>query len=244
MGTEGKTEQLVLCEKVCYIILNLNIINLFGSRLSSDKFCSYMSFWLYNYATKIPNFPDRIEKFYNALNTIISNPQSKIKNCTLKNYKINKIEFNNYQILYELLEVYEYIENKIKSKDDPKINLYCQYIKENFSLYHRIKNNCATDSSCNKYEELDKFKGKFKDPNVLNLICERCDYEIISCEQISNVEDDVPCLREKGNSILYLIFGNNTEEVIQVLLKLTIISAPILALFVILFKVNIFFLKM
>ncbi|KMZ76572.1 hypothetical protein PVIIG_06310, partial [Plasmodium vivax India VII] len=45
------------------------------------------------------------------------------------------------------------------------------------------------------------------------------------------------------NSFLCLIFGKFPNIIINVLLKFTIISAPILVLFVILFKVNIFFFK-
>ncbi|CAI7723145.1 PIR protein [Plasmodium vivax] len=236
MGKEGKTEQLLLCEKVCYIILNLNKISLFDTRLSSDKLCSYMRFWLYNYATKIPNFPDRNEKFYNALNTIISSPQSKINDCSLENYDINKDEFNNKHILYEFLENYDYIENKIKTEGNPKINLYCQYIKENFSFYNRIKNICATEQTCSKYKELDKFKEKFKEPNVINLIYDKCDYEKASCKNGFNGENDVPCLRKKGNSFLFLLLGDDPDDILNILLNLAIVSAPILAVFLILFK--------
>ncbi|KMZ88675.1 hypothetical protein PVBG_06082 [Plasmodium vivax Brazil I] len=243
MITKESTKLNNLCKKVCYILLNFDGIEKLIQRLTNDKCCAYMSTWLFNHITNIPNFNLKSDDFYSAINNISQNELSKIKNCTLENYKINKSVFNNDQILYEFLEICTIIEKKLKSQDDSKKNIYCKYIKEIFSLYHRIKEKCSSNNSCDKYNELQQFKEKFSISDNLTFIYDKCDYEKTSCKNSSNAEDDVPCLREKGNSFLYQIFGNDAENIINILLKVTTISAPILVLFVILFKVIIFFWK-
>ncbi|VUZ99900.1 PIR protein [Plasmodium vivax] len=236
MITEESRKLNNLCKKVCYILLNFKDMEKLIQRLTNDKCCAYMSTWLFNHITNIPNFNLKSDDFYSAINIISQNELSKIKNCTLENYKINKSVFNNDQILYEFLEIYKKIEEKLTSTDDSSKNIYCKHIKQIFSHYHRIKNICATDDSCSKYKELLKFKEKFKELNIINLICEKCDFKKSTCKHGSTVEDDVPCLSSQKYGFLFLIFGDDPEHIINVLFNVTIISAPILALFLILFK--------
>ncbi|KMZ94045.1 hypothetical protein PVMG_02271 [Plasmodium vivax Mauritania I] len=110
------------------------------------------------------------------------------------------------------------------------------HIKKKFRFYNIAKENCINDE-CNYFTELQNFKNKINELGDLNTILNKCKYGMTSCEHGSNGEGDVPCLREKGNSFLNLIFCNSIEDIINVLLKFTIISDPILTLFVILFKV-------
>ncbi|KNA01530.1 hypothetical protein PVNG_05551 [Plasmodium vivax North Korean] len=236
MITEESRKLNNLCKKVCYILLNFDGIENLIQSLTNDKCCTYMSTWLFNRITNIPDFLLYSDNFYSAINIISQNELSKIKNCTLENYKINKSVFNNDQILYEFLEIYKKIEEKLTSPDDSKKNIYCKYIKEIFSLYHRIKEKCSSNNSCDKYNELQQFKEKFSISDNLTFIYDKCDYEKTSCKNSSNGEDDVPCLWEKGYSFLYLISGNDADNIINIILKVTTISVPILAFFVILFK--------
>ncbi|VUZ98027.1 PIR protein [Plasmodium vivax] len=110
---------------------------------------------------------------------------SKFNNCSLKNFAIDKNNFDIKRTLYEFIENYEGIKNKISQENN------------------------------------SNFKEKFSNPEVLNLIYDKCNYEKTSCQNCSNGEDDVPCLREKGNSFLNLIFGNDADNIINILLKFT-----------------------
>ncbi|KMZ96431.1 hypothetical protein PVNG_06139 [Plasmodium vivax North Korean] len=215
MITEERRKLHNLCKKVCYILLNFDGIENLIQRLTNDKCCTYMSTWLFNRITNIPDFLLNSDNFYSAINIISQNELSKIKNCTLENYKINKSVFNNDQILYEFLEIYKKIEEKLTSPDDSSKNIYCKHIKQIFSHYHRIKNICATDDSCSKYKELLKFKEKFKELNIINLICEKCDFKKSTCKHGSTVEDDVPCLSSQKYGFLFLIFGDDPEHIIN-----------------------------
>ncbi|SCA60544.1 hypothetical protein PVC01_000080800 [Plasmodium vivax] len=151
------------------------------------------------------------------------------------NFEIDKNKFDIKGTLYEFIEIYDEIKNKFSHENNVNVKTFCKHIKENFRFYNEVKVKCP-NNTCIYAEKLQEFKNKFSNFEDLKLICEKCDYEKTSCEHGSNGEGDVPCLREKGNSFLNLIFCNSIEDIINVLLKFTTISAPILALFVILFK--------
>ncbi|KMZ77735.1 hypothetical protein PVIIG_00424 [Plasmodium vivax India VII] len=202
-----------------------------------------MGYWLYYNVTRLTAQLSLISNFYIPVYIYANFNKSNFKNCSLKNLNIDKNKFYIKKILYEFIEIYDEIKNKISHDNNLNVKLYCKHIKENFRFFNSINEECINQNSCDYYDEYKQFKEKVSNTEDLKLICEKCDYEKTSCEQGISGEGDVPCLREKGNSFIYLIFGNDPEDVIQVLLKVTTISVPILAFFVILFKVNIFFLK-
>ncbi|KMZ89810.1 hypothetical protein PVMG_06165 [Plasmodium vivax Mauritania I] len=240
---ENGEKLIELCKKICNIILNVHgILNKCNDR-TDNKACSYMEYWLYYKVMSLIKEQSLVPKFYTVVLMYTTFNKSNFKNCSLKNLNIDKNKFYIKKILYEFIEIYDEIKNKISHDNNLNVKLYCKHIKENFRYFNSIKEECTNQISCHYYDEYNQFKVKFSNPEDLKLICEKCNYEKTSCEKGSNEENDVPCLREKGNSILYLIFGNDTEDIIKVLLNVTIISAPILALFVILFKVIIFFFK-
>ncbi|KMZ77226.1 hypothetical protein PVIIG_05885 [Plasmodium vivax India VII] len=203
-----------------------------------NKSCDYMNLWLYDQAMRITNEKFFIDSFYQALNILAGISKSKKHQCSIKTFELNEEELNKKQILYEFLHIYDGIKKELQSpEDDSKIKLYCKHILENFGFYHENKGSCTSTELCKYCDELTDFKSKFSNPAELSYVYQKCKYEKTTCKNGSNAEDDVPCLREEGNFFLYLIFGNDPEDVIKVLLNVTIISAPILALLVILFKV-------
>ncbi|KMZ95944.1 hypothetical protein PVMG_06171 [Plasmodium vivax Mauritania I] len=234
---EGKKEQYNLCKKVCYILQFSENIQSISESINNDKLCLYVNLWLYHHATKIPDFPERIDNLYNALNLIKTKRDNKVNQCNLTDYSISNSEFKHKQILFEFFENYENLKKMLESQDDINVQLYCNHIKKHFLYYNNIKETCVPENSCKFHDELKNFKEKFSNPVDLKLIYEKCDYEKTLCEKGSNGENDVPCLKEKGYSFLYLIFGNDADNIINILLKVTTISAPILTLFVILFRV-------
>ncbi|KMZ83451.1 hypothetical protein PVBG_06241 [Plasmodium vivax Brazil I] len=237
MNKKGKKEQYNLCKKVCYILQFSENIQSISESINNDKLCLYVNLWLYHHATKIPDFPERIDILYKALNLIKKKRDNKVNQCNLTDYSISNSEFKHKQILFEFFENYENLKKMLESQDDINVQLYCNHIKKHFLYYNNIKETCVPENSCKFHDELKNFKEKFSNPVDLKLIYEKCDYEKTLCEKGSNGENDVPCLKEKGYSFLYLIFGNDADNIINILLKVTTISAPILTLFVILFRV-------
>ncbi|VUZ99810.1 PIR protein [Plasmodium vivax] len=232
----GGQDILKLCKHTCHIISKAYGTSIPINNITNDKLCNYTSFWLYNYIKRIPNYLFHIDKLYSTLSIVCKTISVPLKFCSLKKDNIHIYEFNYRKILFEFLEIYDYIKSKLDHQNDPNIQLYCNHIKENFRNYNIIKKSCKNKDTCEYYDDLEAYRKKFIEEGVLSTIYEKCDYTKTPCAQGSNAEDDVPCLREKGNSFLYQIFGNDAENIINILLKVTTISAPILVLFVILFK--------
>ncbi|SCA60620.1 VIR protein [Plasmodium vivax] len=235
--TEFGRELINLCKKICTIIQNMDDVLDQCNGSTCNKSCDYMNLWLYDQAMRITNENFFINSFYQALNLLGGSSKSRKNQCSIKNFQLNQEELNKKQILYEFLHIYDGIKNKLQSQeDDSKIKLYCKHILENFGFYHENKESCTSTELCKYYDELTDFKSKFSNPAELTYIYQKCKYEETTCKNGSKAEDDVPCLREEENSFLYLIFGNDPEDIIKVLLNVTIIFVPILAFFVILFK--------
>ncbi|KMZ89786.1 hypothetical protein PVMG_06224, partial [Plasmodium vivax Mauritania I] len=177
---------------------------------------------LTNEQSLVPKFY-RLELMYTGVKVINFN------NCSLTNFEIDKNKFDIKRTLYGFIKIYDGI---IKEISHEKI---LNHIKENFPYNNGVKDICPK-STCKYHTELQNFKNKFSNTNELNIILDKYKFKKTSCEKASNGEGDVPCLRTKGNSFLYLIFGNDADNIINILLKVTIISAPIFSLFLILFK--------
>ncbi|CAI7719868.1 Plasmodium vivax Vir protein, putative [Plasmodium vivax] len=232
-----------LCKKVCNIILNVNGVLDKCKNNTPDKPCQYMSYWLYNNVMRISNNFPLISSLYHILGAFTNNRKYNFKNCTLTDFKVDKDTFNKKHILYEFLESYDQIKHKIDSQSEQYTTLYCKHIKENFRFYNDVKDKCTNKSSCDYFKELNEFKTKFIQENVLNFIYDKCKYKKSSCKYGSNTDNDVPCLRAKGSPFILLLLGNDPDDIVNILLNVTIISVPILAIFLILFKVNIFYFR-
>ncbi|KMZ76550.1 hypothetical protein PVIIG_06318 [Plasmodium vivax India VII] len=239
MHTNG-VQLINLCKKCCNIILNVHHI-LDRCKASDDnKKCQYMSHWLYDKVISITKDANLVSNLYVVLSMYSGFNKKKFKNCTLENFNVDKEAFNKKHILYEFLESYDDMKNKIDNPNELYTPLYCKHIKENFNFYNRIKDNCTKDT-CKYYNDLQNFKEKFNKPDLLKFIYEKCNYENASCSPGSNETDDVPCLQAKGSPFIFHILGIDPDDIVNVLLNVAIMSAPILAVFLILFKVNIFY---
>ncbi|VUZ99693.1 PIR protein [Plasmodium vivax] len=156
-------------------------------------------------------------------------------NCTLNNFNMDRNTFKKKHILYEFLESYDDMKNKIDSQNELYTPLYCKRVKEYFNFYNLIKDNCINDT-CEYSNDLQNFKNKINKPEELTFIYEKCKYKSISCKHGTNGNDDVPCLGPQGNPLLFQIFGNDPDNIVNVLLNVAIISVPTLTIFLILFK--------
>ncbi|SCA59635.1 VIR protein [Plasmodium vivax] len=224
-----------LCKQICNIIFNVHDILDKCNDKTGNKACNYMGYWLYYNVMSLTNNQSLVLNFYDPIFMYTTVNKSKFNNCFLKNFNLDKNKFYIKKILYEFNEIYDEIKNKISDEINLNIQSYCKHIKENFRFYNEVKDKCS-NTSCEYDTELQAFKNKFNKTDVLEFIYEKCKYQKTSCKQGSNAEDDVPCLRKKGNPFLFLIFGDDPEHIINILLNFSLISAPILALFVILFK--------
>ncbi|SCA59936.1 VIR protein [Plasmodium vivax] len=233
--TNGK-ELIDLCKKCCNIILSVHDI-LDKCKASDDKKkCQYMSHWLYDKVVSITQGTNLFINFYAVLSMYSSSNKDNFKNCTLTDFNIDKETFNKKHILYEFIESYDDMKNKIDNKSKLYTPLYCKHIKENFLFYNVVKNECTSNESCGYFNELNEFKEKFRQQDVLSFIYEKCEYTKTSCKHGSNSEDDVPCLQAKGIPFILPILGNDPDDIINILLNVAIISVPFLAIFLILFK--------
>ncbi|VUZ99895.1 PIR protein [Plasmodium vivax] len=232
---ENGPELINLCKKICRIILNVPEI-LDKCKASDDnKKCQYMSHWLYDKVISITKGTDLVSNFYAALFMFSSSNKDNFKNCTLTKFNVDKEIFNKKHILYEFLESYDDIKKKIFLEGNLNVQPYCKHIKENFRFYNIAKENCNSNS-CNYFTELQQFKNKINELNDLNTILNKCKYEKISCKYDSNAEDDVPCLQATGSPFILPILGNDPDDIVNILVNVAIISVPIMAIFLILFK--------
>ncbi|KNA01726.1 hypothetical protein PVNG_04752 [Plasmodium vivax North Korean] len=195
-----------------------------------------MNYWLYDNVISITKGTCQFLNFYAALLIFSSTNKEKFKNCTLKDFKVDKEAFHKKHILYEFLESYDDMKKKIESQIELYTPLYCKHVKENFRFYNDVKDQCTSEASCGYFNELNDFKGKFSQKGELNYIYEKCKYKETTCNNGSYAEDDVPCLRAKGNPFILPLLGNDPDDIVNILLNVAIISVPIMAIFLILFK--------
>ncbi|VUZ99450.1 PIR protein [Plasmodium vivax] len=233
---DGGSELRKLCEGICNILQNFDDIKSISIGISEDKWCPYMNWWIYNYVLSIPNYNNYISNFYLALTFICQSPKNQLKKCKFENYSIDEINFNKKKILNEFTEIYDDIKNKIYYEKNLNVQAYCKHIKENFRYYNTVKVNCTNEISCAYFNELSNFKNKIRELSNLNNILDKCNYRKTPCENVSNIDDDVPCLKKKGNPFLLLILDDDPEGIVNILLNVLIIFVPILAIFLILFK--------
>ncbi|KMZ95503.1 hypothetical protein PVMG_05810 [Plasmodium vivax Mauritania I] len=194
-----------------------------------------MSHWLYDKVVSITQGTNLFINFYAVLSMYSGIKKENFKNCTLTNFNVDKEIFNKKHILYEFLESYDDIKKKIFLEGNLNVQPYCKHIKENFRFYNIAKENCNSNS-CNYFTELQQFKNKINELNDLNTILNKCKYEKISCKYDSNAEDDVPCLQATGSPFILPILGNDPDDIVNILVNVAIISVPIMAIFLILFK--------
>ncbi|SCA60532.1 VIR protein [Plasmodium vivax] len=230
-------EELIdLCKKVCKIILNVNGILDKHKENTDDKPCQSMNYWLYANIMRISNNFTLFPGLYSILGIFIKKRNDNFKNCTFKNFDMDRNAFENKHILYEFSEIYDDMKNKIDTENELNTPLYCKHIKENILFYNTVKKYCTKENSCKYYDQLSNFKEKFTKSDELNIILDKCKYRKTSCHNEPYDINDVPCLGPQGNPILLQIFGHDSDNIVNILIKLVMLLVPISAVFLILFK--------
>ncbi|KNA02600.1 hypothetical protein PVNG_05144 [Plasmodium vivax North Korean] len=106
--------------------------------------CDYLNYWLHEKMEKSRYNQKTIQYIYAAWDVINRNRKKGYNYCWYKNFKLASSEFNNKKQLYEFLEHYDSIKNKLNNVDSSNNIEYCTFIKKMFDLYLEMeKSNTA-----------------------------------------------------------------------------------------------------
>ncbi|SCO65541.1 VIR protein [Plasmodium vivax] len=168
---------LQLCQRI------ENIFNKWEEFCSSqaeirNKCCDYFIYWLYGKIEKNQLSIYDAVWLYTRVLKIITNNSSIIKKnkCENKFKRETSLDvLKNKKVLYDFVENYDYINNKWSGIGHSKQKQYCNYFSYIFNLYHTLEEEDRPKGLSKKYEkELNLFKNKFNDENVLSLLKEKC----------------------------------------------------------------------
>lgn len=130
---------------ICNIWGNVkNILNRWDSEygnyrsLSSNKKCDYLNYWLYDKLNVIDDFTD-VFSLYSAWQHYVSSTSEIKEKCYAKFYNgFTKEQFKSKKKLYDFLEYYNTIKDKIINGTAKNKNGYCDYTENIFQLYKEI----------------------------------------------------------------------------------------------------------
>ncbi|KMZ77283.1 hypothetical protein PVIIG_05328 [Plasmodium vivax India VII] len=167
-----------------YIAKNLDFCNIWHSiqeilkewngensqlkNFSYNKKCDYLNYWLYdklkdnNAARNIIPFLYEIRKLFTGKGY-----------CNSKRYEFFAEQLENKKILYDFVEYYDLIKDKLTTSENAERKKYCEYIKVLFDLYKDMEQN--KNLSQGYRDEINLFKAKFfGNIDELNLINSKC----------------------------------------------------------------------
>ncbi|GAW84251.1 variable surface protein [Plasmodium gonderi] len=147
-----------------------NILKIFKLHYkNNNSYCNYLNFWMHNkIITK--NFPEEtIHDIYNEWD-ILNKEISTNDTCYRKNFHMSEDKFKKKKKLFEFLEYYEYIKDKMSYEGLINREKYCDYIRSIFALYYEIINE-NNNNPYNIYgKELENFKNIFNYVELSELI--------------------------------------------------------------------------
>ncbi|GAB69984.1 hypothetical protein PCYB_007330 [Plasmodium cynomolgi strain B] len=115
-------------------------INYIPIQTNKDKYYEYLNYLLHAKITG-NNYRKRIFTWLYITSKWINESKHENSNsiCYHKNFNVSEKYFKNIKDLYEFVEYYDYIKEKLNDNNVTKKNKYCDYIKTLFSLYHAMK---------------------------------------------------------------------------------------------------------
>ncbi|KMZ84213.1 hypothetical protein PVBG_02440 [Plasmodium vivax Brazil I] len=204
-----------LCIEVCNFILDDENNKYFSNDQSYNSSCNRMRFRLYDHVMKNNVSPDNIKNFYQALESISKRDKSKSSDCPIVNFNVNKDEFINFKYLYEFLFNYMDIRHKISEERNPNTQLYCKYIKIFFQFYNKIKDSCPPRSTIKYCTALEELRNKFITHGEITNVYNKCKYEKTPCKEGTDVSNDIPCLKDKGNGFTTQKSGEDPRSLLR-----------------------------
>ncbi|SBT71942.1 PIR protein [Plasmodium ovale] len=140
--------------------------------LSPNKSCEYLNYWLYGKLIHLNATPCDIEIFYLLWHKYVMDKEKLINKCNNeKSYGFSKEELINKKKLFDFLEYFKVIKEKLSDVKNENTNEYCKYIKDIFELYKYMVHKKILQSY---NEEIKLFKKVLSDNNVLHLLDEKC----------------------------------------------------------------------
>ncbi|SBT82965.1 PIR protein [Plasmodium ovale] len=168
-------EETLICnlfEKVKSILDKLDKTYAKSLNLSPDKTCNYLNYWLYDKLKNIDATPCDIEIFYFLWHQYVMDNKDIINKCNNeKSYGFSKKELGNKKKLFDFLEYYNEIKEKLKEDNNKNKKSYCYYIRSIFELYKYMVHN---NSSQEYTEELRLFRKSFLGNKELHLLKNEC----------------------------------------------------------------------
>ncbi|SBT84932.1 PIR protein, partial [Plasmodium ovale] len=155
-----------MCHKIDKILeFSESAVSLYDS-VDVNKYCEYLSYFLYD-QIKNSNINSNINVFYETLNNV-KEIYGLNDECNIKNFNINKEQFNKKKELYIHGEILNWIKYKSRTYDSYHSQIFRKYFSECVNSYNRIvqNNNCKEFENYEK--ELDNFINNFKETkNIL-----------------------------------------------------------------------------
>ncbi|SBT83760.1 PIR protein [Plasmodium ovale] len=182
-----------LCEKLGY---NLKTLSSIGERcrVSEDKLCDYVKYWVYDKVLDIDPKFSAISTFYTALTFIVPITSLK-KPCTYDFYNYSRENFTKKKKLYDFLECYKSIKEKFNSHITNFHDIYCDHIMNSVNLYKDIERECIENDSCPYKEEYGRFKEEFTDVEF-TWFTKNCHNKLLPCLTFVQDKSDLPCTHE------------------------------------------------
>ncbi|SBT30682.1 PIR Superfamily Protein [Plasmodium ovale wallikeri] len=161
-----------LCEDVCNILGNWIEKYKDYDKLPPKKTCAYFKHWLYGKLNDIEASPCDIDLFYNVWKNIVDKNHKNTTCYSMKYYGFSKHQLAYKKKLFDFLEHYDTIRDKIKDNKNKYKNYYCDYVMSNFQLFKIMQRESVSQIYG---EEVDYFISKFayniKELSFLNNKC-------------------------------------------------------------------------
>ncbi|VUZ93689.1 PIR protein [Plasmodium vivax] len=195
---------LQLCQRI------ENIFNEWESILSSrteikSKCCDYFIYWLYGKIAE--NKLSIYDSFglYKRVSEILKkeSPIINENKCEDKFKRETSLDvLKNKKVLHDFVENYDYINDNWSRIRRSKPQKYCNYISHIFNLYHTLEEEDRPKGLSKKYEkELNLFKNKFNDENVLSSLKEKCNIDDLILKSLKR-DESVNLLRGNDETVL------------------------------------------
>ncbi|KMZ82183.1 hypothetical protein PVIIG_03437 [Plasmodium vivax India VII] len=167
-------------------------------KIAENKLSIYDSFWLYKRVSEI------LKKESPIINE--NKCEDKFKRETSLDVLKNK------KVLHDFVENYDYINDNWSRIRRSKPQKYCNYISHIFNLYHTLEEEDRPKGLSKKYEkELNLFKNKFNDENVLSSLKEKCNIDDLILKSLKRDESE-KVLKELPSFSMYNSFNNNDTK--------------------------------
>ncbi|SBT56954.1 PIR Superfamily Protein [Plasmodium ovale wallikeri] len=157
-----------------------NLLYWMSDKIEECKYNNHCVIWLYNTFKKFWENSDCYKK-----------KQDCVDNNCIEKFVIEFDEkvLKNKKELYGFLEVYNDIENNLNEENMEKKEIYCEYVKYIFDLYHLIYKEDIDNVHKKYYKELQLFQSAYKSSDKLNILRSICNYPNLS-QKLEIAEND------------------------------------------------------